>query len=311
MPSYYLCTTGMSRGINDGTSKKTACTWHREYFYFSADGLLASVSEFEDGLYYLSAPARLPVPAGAVTCAAALYEAAHRKAVAYLRREAATKQRATEFTKSLRDGSFFRGDDHQDEPDALPFLSDFTVFDCETTGFSSENDHLLELAAVRYQNWKPVGQLVSFVRCPVPVPGRITQLTGIYTRQVIHAAEPKAVFQRFRALVGDSLLVGHNVGFDLAFVNAARARLGAQAPLANDFLCTLTVAKARAAAPHKLGTLCQRFGISDQGAHRALNDVRMTTQLLQHLHEKEPVTLDFLNRHAASRPRAPSLFAAS
>jgi DNA polymerase III epsilon subunit-like protein len=125
------------------------------------------------------------------------------------------------------------------------------------------------------------------------------------------------VLQRFRQLAGDSLLVGHNVTFDIRFVNAARARLGAYEPLPNSFLCTQVVATRYhpSAASHKLGELCARFGISNKGAHRAGADVLMTAKLLQHLHAQRPITAELVNATGTSKSKAkaaatPTLFAA-
>ena len=69
MPSYFLRTTGMSRGVTDGTSKKTACTWHRAYFrHDEATGLLLCVNECEDGLLWLSPPQAGTPPAQSWCC---------------------------------------------------------------------------------------------------------------------------------------------------------------------------------------------------------------------------------------------------
>ncbi|AWM31334.1 3'-5' exonuclease [Hymenobacter nivis] len=311
MPNYYLRTTGMSRSITDGTSKKNACTWHREYFRLTDEGLLSSVHEYEDGFYYLSAPALLPVPQAfplPVPCPAALFHDAHARCVAYLREQEAKRYQAAAFARSLKYGMAVRAHAAKEAGAAEPlmlaeashWLDDFTVFDVETTGTDATRNHLLELAAVRYVAWTPVAELQLFVRCPIPVPPFITNLTGITTAQVARAPEPKHVLQQFKKLAGDSVLVGHNVGFDLRFVNAARAALGAPEPLANPFLDTLVLAAHWLPAPHKLGDLCQRFGIRTAGAHRALADVRMTFALLRHLHQLEAVPASF--RNATGKP---------
>ncbi|MGI4884258.1 MAG: 3'-5' exonuclease [Janthinobacterium lividum] len=309
MPSYFLRTTGMSRGITDGTSKKNACTWHREYFRYDA-GLLSSVSQFEDGLYFYSAPAALPAPKADASTAGA-FEAAYTRCTAYLKKKEAERAMAKAFAKSLKDGMLFNAHAAEEAdaaeplqlvPAAAHFLDDFTVIDTETTGGSHAGaDRLLEVAAVRYRHQQPVAQLQSFVRFAGEVPYRITQLTGITTAQVRRAPEAKPVLQRLHQLAGGSVLVGHNVGFDLRFLNAERARLGAPAPLPNDWLCTLAVASRRYPAPHKLGDLCRRFGLPTNGAHRALNDVLMCGALLLRMHAEQPIGPELLNQTGAGK----------
>ena len=312
-------------------------SWKREYFELTADGKLSSVSEYEDKTTYLGIYPKLFLPAGVVMCTRADYRAAKLRHVQALR-VAFKKERDEQQARKLLRGGASRAQHAAEEAGAvevaqvvvqptqvveqppLPIadvLADYTVFDCETTGFSAEKDSLLELAATRYTNGVPVDSMQSFVRYTGFIAPRITQITGIATAQVFRAPESKEVLQRFRQLAGDSLLVGHNVPFDIRFVNAARARLGAYEPLPNSFLCTQVVATRYhpTATSHKLGELCARFGISNAGAHRAGADVLMTAKLLQHLHTERPITAELVNATGTSKPKAkaaatPSLFAA-
>jgi DNA polymerase-3 subunit epsilon len=312
-------------------------SWKREYFELTADGKLSSVSEYEDKTTYLGIYPKLFLPAGVVMCTRADYRAAKLRHV-QAERAAFKKARDEQEARKLLRGGAARAQHAAEEAGAVEVaqlvvqptpvveqpqtpvlvlsdvLADYTVFDCETTGFSHEKDYLLELAATRYTGGLPVDSMQSFVRFTGFIPPRITTLTGISTTQVFRAPEAKEVLQRFRQLAGDSLLVGHNVAFDLRFVNAARARLGAYEALPNSFLCTQVVATQRYPAPHKLGELCARFGISNAGAHRAMADVLMTAKLLQHMHKQQPITSDLVNATSTAKPKAkaaatPELFA--
>lgn len=171
--------------------------------------------------------------------------------------------------------------------EAPGLLADFTVLDLEFQGTD-----LLELAAIRYQHWQPVGQYVSFVRFRGELSYHVTTLTGINRSDVYHAPEEKAVLRGFRQLAGESVLVCHNITADRRVLEAARTRQGATAPLANAWLCTLALAKLRLPKGQRcgLGELCQAFGISSLGAHRALRDVEMCYQVLRHLHSQQPLT---------------------
>lgn len=318
--------------LHYATLSSEKCSWQREYFELTAEGLLASVVEREDKTSFTSIYPKLWLPAGVSMCTRADYRAAKLRHVQTLR-EAFRKMRAEQEARKLLRGGAARAQHAAEEAGAveaiqviapaiqmesLPpadILADYTVFDCETTGFSHEKDHLLEIAATRYTNGIPVDSMQSFVRYTGYIKSEITKLTGIATQQVFHAPEAMQVMQEFRRVAGDSLLVGHNVAFDLRFVNATRARLGAYEALPNPFLCTQVVAARRYPAPHKLGELCARFGISNAGAHRAMADVLMTAKLLQHMHHEKPITADLLNATGTAKPKAkaaatPTLFAA-
>jgi len=173
-------------------------------------------------------------------------------------------------------------------PDGAGLLGDFTVLDLEFQPPAI----LLELAAVRFVNWKPVGQVVRFVRQRGPINSKVSQLTGITLADVYNAPEAKQVLQEFRELCGDSVLVCHNINADRRVLEATRTLLGAKEPLSNRWLCTLALAKRRLPKGTKcgLGELCTAFSIPSGGAHRALRDVQMCYEVLRHLHLQQPVT---------------------
>ncbi|WP_167856517.1 3'-5' exonuclease [Hymenobacter metallicola] len=192
----------------------------------------------------------------------------------------------------------------------LHFLADFTAIDLEFQGTD-----LLELAAIRYQDWKQVGQVNSFVRFRGPIKGIVSSLTGITSADVWNAPEERAVLRQFKALAGDSLLVCHNLSADRRILEIARTRQGAPAPLPNEWFCTLALSRQRlpTAPSHKLGDLCTSFGIAAHGAHRALRDVEMCAGLLQRLHQMEPINGPLVAKAKGKKAAAgtPSLFEAA
>jgi len=323
MSSYFLLHTGLCRDIEDGASKKKKCTWKQEHFYLEA-GKLASISEYEDGLIYRSAAGPFTVPVGAQLSTAEVYEAALARWQVIEDARLAKETQEKEMKKLLKKGMTVHAHASAEAgaAESVPtlsasvtvkerphFLADITVLDFEATG----NDPL-ELAAVRYQNFEPVAELQSFIRFMGPVPSFITGLTGITSADVRYAPDAREVLSQFKALAGDSLLVAHNAQYDLRILETTRTKLGAATKLPNDFLCTLQVAKDRYEGPHKLGELCQRFGIANAGAHRAMNDVRMCFNLLRHMHEDYDVAASLMNvanlTKAKRKPAQPTLFAA-
>jgi hypothetical protein len=82
---------------------------------------------------------------------------------------------------------------------AAGLLDDFTVLDLE---FQNPGGILLEVAAIRYVNWQPVGQYVSFVRFRGELNFHVAKLTGIMRDDVWNAPEEKAVLVGLRKLIG-------------------------------------------------------------------------------------------------------------
>ncbi|MGI4862406.1 MAG: 3'-5' exonuclease [Janthinobacterium lividum] len=182
-------------------------------------------------------------------------------------------------------------------------FGDFTIVDTEY-----QDKHLLEVAAIRYKNWQPVGQLVSYVRFREWVTPRTTELTGITAEVLYNAPHEKAVLQAFVQLAEGSLLIAHNIGADRSQLERARQRQGAEGELPNRWFCTMKLARARLpkSTPCGLGELCQRFGFSRHGAHQALRDVEMCFQVLRHFHQEDPI----LSLDPKARKAAPQLFPA-
>jgi DNA polymerase III epsilon subunit-like protein len=194
-------------------------------------------------------------------------------------------------------------------------LDDFTVLDLE---FQNPGGILLEVAAIRYINWQPVDEYVSFVRFRGELNFHVAKLTGIMRDDVWNAPEEREALIGFKTLIRPreetglkpSVLVCHNYSADQRILEAARARLGATTPLVNQWLCTMALAKLRLpkGEQYGLGALCTTFGINALGAHRARRDVEMCYQVLRRLHEQQPVT-ELVTSSAKAKPKQTSLFA--
>jgi DNA polymerase-3 subunit epsilon len=112
--------------------------------------------------------------------------------------------------------------------DLGPPLSEvpFCVLDLETTGGSAASCEITEIGAVRYRGGEVEGTFQTMVNPGVEIPPFITVLTGITHAMVIEAPRIEEALPTFLEFVGDAVIVGHNVRFDLSFLNAAAERLG-------------------------------------------------------------------------------------
>ncbi len=156
----------------------------------------------------------------------------------------------------------------------------FAVIDLETTGFNAERtDRVIEIAVVKLT---PEGELheeyVSLVNPKRDVGP--TDVHGITAADVLHSPTFEEIGGDVGARLADSILVGHNLSFDLRFLTAEFARAGVSFPTFPT-LCTLRLgAKLVPETPsRKLTHCCAEAGVSHEHEHSALGDARATAAL--------------------------------
>ena len=164
----------------------------------------------------------------------------------------------------------------------------FCVVDVETTGGSAADGAITEIGAVKLRGGECLGTLQTLVNPGQAIPPQITVLTGITQAMVAPAPRMPAVLPSFLEFLGDAVLVGHNVRYDVSFLQAELNRAG-QRPLTNRTLDTCALARrlVRDEVPNcKLGTLAERLRLPHRPTHRALDDALATGDLLHLLIER-------------------------
>jgi DNA polymerase-3 subunit epsilon len=164
----------------------------------------------------------------------------------------------------------------------------FCVIDVETTGGGPETCALTEVAAAKFRGGECLGTFATLVDPGDAIPPFITALTGISDEMVRHAPSVPGVLPAFVEFVHGSVLVGHNVRFDLSFLNAALED-NERLPLENLVVDTLSLARrlVDAEVPNcRLATLASGLELDHRPAHRALDDVMATAHLLHRLIEQ-------------------------
>lgn len=162
------------------------------------------------------------------------------------------------------------------------FPETYVVVDVETTGGSAKTGYLTEIGAVKVVDHEVVDTFQSLIQPPlekgVYVSSFIENLTHITNEMLATAPKKEAVLPAFLAFIEDFILVGHNVCFDLSFLNAS-----VDSTLKNDYVDTLFLAKQiwPQSPKYNLTYLCQSLGIETKHAHRALADALHTQALLE------------------------------
>ncbi len=164
----------------------------------------------------------------------------------------------------------------------------FVVVDVETTGGSPATAELTEVGAARYRNGECTGTFRSFVRPDERIPPSISDLTGITDAMVADAPPAGEILPSLLEFVGPAVVVGHNVRFDLAFLDHALVSTG-RPPLGNPIVDTLVMARrlVRDDLPNcQLSTLAAELRLDHRPTHRALADALATGDLLHDLLER-------------------------
>lgn len=183
-------------------------------------------------------------------------------------------------------------------------LDDFAVIDLETTGLDPRSDEIIEFGAVRFVDGKLSGGVAQWLRPQRPLPGVITELTGITQEDVDCAPDPQAVLPALWDRWITGTVAAHNLDFELGFLNAAAQRLSlAPIPIER---CLDTLLLARTLLPtlynHKLEALVEQLEIPQAEAHRARGDAeaagRVLLALVARALERDPDVLEWLARLA-------------
>lgn len=157
------------------------------------------------------------------------------------------------------------------------YLTDYVVFDLETTGLSPFADKIIELSGLKVKAGKVTETFSTLVNPGCRIPYSATAINGITDAMVKDAPSIDQALEKFLEFIGDFVLVGHNIHtFDMKFIYIA-AEEGLGRAVANDYIDTLYLA--RRCLPelrhHRLVDLAEHFRFSTEGAHRALADCQM------------------------------------
>jgi len=151
----------------------------------------------------------------------------------------------------------------------------FVCLDLETTGLSARDDHVIEVAIVRFDFEKIIDEWSSLVKPPISIPAFSAHLTGISNEMVNDAPTLDSLKATILEKLGDAPIMGHFIFFDVSFLNEKKFGL----PNTQLDTCQLAQAFLHKEASYSLEVLARKLGIAQPGAHRALNDVKANIEL--------------------------------
>jgi len=118
----------------------------------------------------------------------------------------------------------------------------YVVYDVETTGFSTNYDLIIEVAAVKIKNGTIIGEFSEFANPHRKLSLKTIELTHILQSDVDDAPELEDVMRRFKEWTADSILVAHNANFDMGHIREVYKRFNL-GPCENPVIDTLALAR--------------------------------------------------------------------
>ena len=157
----------------------------------------------------------------------------------------------------------------------------YVIFDVETTGLSAIYDKVIELSAVKMKDGNVLERFDEFIDPGFPLSEQTTQLTSITDEMVHGSKSEEEVFKMFKDFCDGCIIAGHNVSFDMGFMNTGYRRHGMK-EITEPVIDTLPLA--RFLYPnlrgYRLNTLSKKFKVALEHHHRANYDAEATGHLL-------------------------------
>ncbi|MFQ6014494.1 MAG: helicase C-terminal domain-containing protein [Anaerolineae bacterium] len=175
----------------------------------------------------------------------------------------------------------------------------YVALDIETTGLKAERDAIIEIGAVKFRDDQVLETWSSLVNPGRPLPYKIQLLTGITNEELASAPPLFALSEPLTRFVRDYPIVGHNISFDLKFLNQYGIALANHAVDTFELASTIMPHASR----YSLATLAEELGIEFPEQHRALADAMATKDLFLALFQRacqlDPKVIEEINFMAA------------
>ncbi len=174
----------------------------------------------------------------------------------------------------------------------------FVCLDCETTGLETDNDRIIEIALVRFNFEEVLETYETLIDPLMPIPEASIAIHHITDSMVKGKPKIQEILPKIFEFIGRSIIVGHGITNDIAFICSAAKQHNVPCKLASHpYLDTLRMARLYGESPiNSLEKLRQHFNIPEEGAHRAMNDVVVNIEVFKYLSKSYKTTEQLVNR---------------
>lgn len=167
----------------------------------------------------------------------------------------------------------------------MPLNGTFIVFDVETTGLRTDKVRLTEIGAVKYVDGAEKARFQTFVNPEMPIPSKITELTGITDSMVADAPKEAEAVKKFFEFCGDGILVAHNATFDTDVLKHTCRRNGIEYSFTHIDTLVMAQSLVEGIKNYKLDSLQKHFKLPAFDHHRADEDAGALAGIFEKLIE--------------------------
>lgn len=159
----------------------------------------------------------------------------------------------------------------------------FICIDCELTGLDPAKDQIIEVAAAVFDSQTIFESFETLIDPECAIPESSIAIHHITQDMVQGKPKITEVLPQLLKLIGNHIIVGHGVGFDIDFLARAAEKAGISCGIRNNlYLDTLRMARLYGESPvNSLEQLRQHFNIAEEGAHRAMSDVIVNLEVFR------------------------------
>lgn len=167
-------------------------------------------------------------------------------------------------------------------------VKNFVVLDTETTGLDPACNDIVEISAIRFENFKPVSLFTTLLKPNIPISERASEISGITNEMVENSPSFSEIKSSLKDFIGNLPIVAHNASFDIKFLYASGFDFDKNTvfydtlALSREHItyCEKTKCKPKS---YRLGNICSTCDIYFDGAHRASADALATGLLFTYI----------------------------
>lgn len=168
------------------------------------------------------------------------------------------------------------------------YPADYVVLDLETSGLREKLDEIIEVGMLKVAAGRIIGSYQALIHTKKPIPRPIEKLTGITNEMIAASGENlKEVLAKVESFIGKECLIGHNIMFDLKFLNHALQKNG-RGVITNPHYDTMSLYQEKCDSKKRisLADMTTILGLSQKPTHRALQDCRAVQEAYEILKKK-------------------------
>ena len=166
-------------------------------------------------------------------------------------------------------------------------IKDFIAIDVETTGIKISGNHIIEVSAIKFENFEPVEIFTTLCKSPKNIPSEATEINGISDEMVADKPMFQEICNSLKEYISDYPLVFHNARFDIRFlfvggldIDFSKAKIYDTLELSRKCIKDYEGNKLDS---YKLADVCSECSIYFENAHRSGTDALATGLLFNEI----------------------------